>query len=215
MSLKVGHPGIRRRRLLLIPLLAGVLLTATAACGGGNAADEDDHASHPDVVGRPSFVLQDTEGQRFDFLRETRGSATLLYFGYRSCPDLCPTELATIAAALRGLPPAVSREVKVVFVTVDPARDGVEEMREWLDIFDESFIGLTGSMEEIENAGRAAFGSIWQSPQKFEYGDGRYAVSHPSIVLGYSSAEEGPIVYSHDLEVGDLRKSIRRMVEEG
>src|SRR5215475_16013449 len=72
---------------------------------------------------RPTFTLRDTEGRPFDFAARTRGRPTFLYFGYTHCPDICPTAMADVAAALRGVSASVRRTVQVVFVTTDPARD--------------------------------------------------------------------------------------------
>src|SRR5689334_12996628 len=94
---------------------------------------------------KPSFVLTDTSGAPFDFSNRTRASVTLLFFGYTYCPDQCPMHMANIGAALKRLPPAMADQVKLVFVTTDPARDTPERLRQWLDNFDKRFIGLTGN----------------------------------------------------------------------
>src|SRR6266508_3201931 len=80
---------------------------------------------------KPRFVLTDTSGAPFDFWNRTVGSVTLLFFGYTYCPDQCPTHMANIGAALKKLPPGVADQVKLVFVTTDPARDTPVELRRW------------------------------------------------------------------------------------
>jgi protein SCO1/2 len=202
--------------LILGLLLTGIVAAVPALSRGGREDDigHGGHEFHPDVRGKPSFVLTDTSGRRFDFQEATRGYAVLLYFGYSTCPDLCPTEMATISAALRQLPAAERERVKVLFVTVDPARDDPASLRAWLDLFDASAVGLTGTEAEIEAAGRAAFGSSWSTPQKLNY-EGGYAMSHPSLVLGYSPGGEGPFVFTHDMTVADLSRDIARMVKRG
>ena len=72
---------------------------------------------------KPRFVLTDTSGAPFDFWNRTRGTVTLLFFGYTYCPDQCPTHMANIGAALKKLPPGVAGQVQLIFVTTDPARD--------------------------------------------------------------------------------------------
>lgn len=72
---------------------------------------------------KPRFVLTDTSGVPFDFWRNTQGYVTLLFFGYTYCPDQCPMHMGTLGAALKALPTAVADQVKLVFVTTDPARD--------------------------------------------------------------------------------------------
>jgi protein SCO1/2 len=154
----------------------------------------------------PDFVLTDTAGEPFDFAHATRGFVTLLYFGYTSCPDVCPVHLANIAAALHRSPPDVRRGVKVVFVGVDPARDTPPRLREWLDHFDPGFVGLTGSPEDLEAAQRAA-----GVPPAFAEATGDdYAVSHAGWVLLLTPDNRPRLRYplgtrqkqwAHDLEV--------------
>jgi hypothetical protein len=72
---------------------------------------------------KPRFVLTDTSGARFDFWNRTQGSVTLLFFGYTNCPDQCPMHMSNIGVALKKLPPRIADQVKLVFVTTDPARD--------------------------------------------------------------------------------------------
>ncbi|WP_237702910.1 SCO family protein [Candidatus Protofrankia datiscae] len=109
------------------------------------------HGTVPKVSrSRPSFTLTDTAGHSFDFARQTAGRATLLFFGYTNCPDVCPTTMADIAAAKRLARNDAGSALTVVFVTTDPGRDSAEALRRWLDQFDSSFTGspahrLTGS----------------------------------------------------------------------
>ena len=139
-----------------------------AGCSDPAAGDEGhDHADAPAVVEapedryagldlaepyrRPSFTLTDTTGAAYDFKAATAGRPTLLFFGYTNCPDVCPTTMADVAVALRGLDPALAAEVQVVFVTTDPAFDTPEVLGEYLGRFDADlptpFVGLTGEQE--------------------------------------------------------------------
>jgi len=100
--------------------------------------------THP--IGAP-FTLPDAEGRRVS-LADYRGKLVLLYFGYATCPDVCPTDLATIGAALERLGPA-AREVQPLFVTLDPERDTPAVLRDYAKAFHPSFVALTGSPDEI------------------------------------------------------------------
>lgn len=82
-----------------------------------------------------------------------RGRWMLVYFGYTFCPDVCPTELATMAAALQKLGPAAAKVVPV-FITVDPARDTPEVLARYVKLFDDRMVGLSGTPEEIANVAR-------------------------------------------------------------
>src|SRR5215468_3726367 len=106
-------------------------------------------------LSKPRFTLTDTAGAPFEFWKKTLGHVTLLFFGYTRCPSECPLHMANIATGLQTMPGGLAGQVKVVFVTTDPARDSPPVLRAWLDHFDERFIGLTGSEAEIELAEKA------------------------------------------------------------
>ena len=97
-------------------------------------------------IGGP-FALTDHTGARVS--EETfRGKLLLIYFGYGYCPDVCPTELANMAAALDALGKK-GDAVTPMFITVDPERDTVKFLSEYVTQFHPRFVGLTGSGEEI------------------------------------------------------------------
>lgn len=93
--------------------------------------------------------LQKADGSTFR-LSEQKGKATLLFFGYTSCPDFCPTTLAEMKQVLNGLDEENKDKVQVVFITVDPEKDTPEKMQEYTNRFHSSVIGLSGSQEELQ-----------------------------------------------------------------
>jgi protein SCO1/2 len=99
---------------------------------------------HP-IGGR--FTLADPAGRRVA-LDDFRGKLVLLYFGFASCPDVCPTDLAIIGLALRELGGAADA-VQPLFVTLDPQRDTPEVLREYAAAFHPRFVALTGSEAEV------------------------------------------------------------------
>lgn len=92
----------------------------------------------------PPLNLTDQDGRPFD-LADLRGAPVLLSFGYTHCPDVCPATLADMRDALK----LVDGPVRVVFVSVDPARDDVATMKQYVGYFGEGYIGLTGSDDEV------------------------------------------------------------------
>ncbi|MCW2543081.1 MAG: putative Sco1/SenC family protein [Frankiales bacterium] len=214
-------------------LLALVLALGLAGCGpsDGTASPTPSgsarayHGVEPSPTpARPSYVLKDTSGKRFDFGAETKGQPTFVYFGYTNCPDECPTAMADIAAALRKAPAAVRSAVRVVFVTTDPKRDTAPVLRRWLDQFSPGFIGLLGTEAEVAEAQRAtgiapAFpdGLVptlpgqpnehihkpGTAPHK-HFGPLGYAVTHSAVIFAYDADDRLPVVYPGGVTPSDI-----------
>lgn len=103
------------------------------------------------VIGRPALVLPDTDGRTFDLRDRPAEELTAVFFGYTRCPDVCPTTMADLAAAVRQLG-AQRDDVEVVFITEDPGTDTAPVLRRFLDAFDPSFTGLVGGNPATERA---------------------------------------------------------------
>ncbi|WP_244458788.1 SCO family protein [Roseomonas fluvialis] len=104
------------------------------------------------ALGGP-FTLVDQTGRAVTE-RDFSGRPMLVYFGFTYCPDVCPTELGTIAAALDAMGPLGER-VTPVFITIDPERDTPAAMADYVSRFHPRMVGLTGSAEQIAQAARA------------------------------------------------------------
>ncbi len=102
-----------------------------------------DGTATPEIGG--NFKLTDHHGNDFE-LKQLRGRFVFLFFGYTNCPDICPLELNTIASALKRLE---KHKVAGVFVTVDPERDTVDRLSQYLPYFHSDIIGLTGTPDAI------------------------------------------------------------------
>jgi protein SCO1/2 len=170
-----------------------VVALGLSACSSGPAR------SPGEIVGtvlgnplpRPRFTLTTTRGEPYAFAEETAGRLTLLFFGYTSCPDICPMHMAHIAAVLHKATPDVARQVDVVMVTVDPGRDTPERLRAWLDQFDPSFVGLTGTPEQLGEAQRAV-----RMPPAVRQGDGPdYLMGHAAYVVAFTADDSAHVVY--------------------
>jgi cytochrome oxidase Cu insertion factor (SCO1/SenC/PrrC family) len=103
-------------------------------------------------VGGP-FTLVDTTGATVTDAT-FRGRWMLVYFGYTYCPDVCPTELQTVVAALDAIGPRAERIVPV-FITIDPERDTPAALAEYVKLFDDRLVGLTGTKDQVAAAARA------------------------------------------------------------
>lgn len=127
---------------------------------------DDPHEFVGTVLGSPQpapeFTLTADTGEPVS-LDEYRGQVVLMYFGYTFCPDICPASLAELANATEELGEQ-AEEVQVLMVTVDPARDTPEALGEYMDYFDPTFVGLTGTSEEIA-AVADAYGVFYQAEE--------------------------------------------------
>lgn len=117
----------------------------------------------------PQIELTKSNGETFR-LSDQKGKIVLLFFGYTSCPDVCPTTLAELKQVMDGLGNK-AESVQVVFISVDPKRDTPEKIQQYVEHFNQEFIGLSGPMDELEN--------IWK-----QYGVFREEVKSNSA-LGY------------------------------
>jgi protein SCO1/2 len=215
-----------RRSPLVGPalLVAGAL--ALSGCSDPAAGGEGhDHAEAKAVVEapedryagldlaepyrRPSFTLTDTTGASYDFKAATGGRPTLLFFGYTNCPDVCPTTMADVAVALRGLDPALAAEVQVVFVTTDPGFDTPEVLGEYLDRFDADlptpFIGLTGEQDVIDQAQLAAGVPLAEDQGRL----------HSSLLLLYGTDDEAPVAFDAGNTARDIAEDLRLVAGTG
>ena len=97
----------------------------------------------------PVLSLTDQDGEAVQ-TDELQGKWTLLFFGYTFCPDICPATLAELRQLRSGLPEAVRERLQPVLVSVNPHRDTPEQLGKYLKFFGEGFIGLTGSLDDIQ-----------------------------------------------------------------
>ena len=125
------------------------------------------------------FTLQSIDGPVN--LGDHRGKVVLLFFGYTSCPDICPLSLLRIGNCLSSLEAGQSERVSALFVTLDPGRDTAERMRQYAGFFHPGIIGLTGDAEAIDEV-TARYGITWE--RKAAPGSALgYSIAHPDTIL--------------------------------
>lgn len=187
----ISHMFARVRGATLV-LITGVALML-AAC---SPAHELHGSPYQDPRPAPDLDLTTTEGDPFR-LDEHRGDVIMLFFGYTSCPDVCPTTNANAAKIFERLGEHAAH-VEYVFVTVDPNRDDPQAIREYLDKFHSGFIGLYGESEDLERI-KSAYG-VFAEPddtaadghdhdheqegaQTHDHGGDNYTVTHTSRIF--------------------------------
>ena len=190
LTLPTARPAPRLFRVLTVALIASMSLSL-AACGpfGDDYAFQGGEIAPPNPA--PALALTDQHGQPFD-LAAQEGRVVLLFFGYTSCPDVCPTTLSDLLTVREQLGERAD-DVAVVFVTVDPARDTPERLAQYLDFFDPTFTGLAGTDEQIARAkqGYGVYSRIQESTSSLGYlvdhtsalfvidPDGNYRLTYP------------------------------------
>jgi len=131
------------------------------------------------IVAPLQFSMQSTAGGTAT-AKDFRGKLVMLYFGYTHCPDVCPTTLAKLSSAIGQLGPQ-SKDVRVLFVTVDPKRDDIKTLTAYVDAFDpKHFVGLRGNVAATE-----AIAKRYRVAYSYEKPDasGNYAVNHSAAVF--------------------------------
>lgn len=164
------------------------------------------------LIGGP-FTLTDHTGKRVTE-KDFAGKFTLVFFGYTSCPDICPAELQVISAALDQLGER-AKNVTPLFITVDPERDTVRKMASYVGNFHERLVGLTGSVEEIRAVVKAY--RIYSGKVEHEHPGGKaehghasseYLLDHSSVVYLMSPAGEYLAHFSYGAGAGKMAKGI-------
>lgn len=128
-------------RFLWLALVLLILIPAGASCSSEPELD------HPGG----DFTLTDHNGERRS-LHDFKGKAVLLYFGYTGCPDACPTTLTKIKQVYQSLGEKKAKKIQTVFVTIDPERDSLSKLKNYMNFFEIDAIGLRGSPEEVRKA---------------------------------------------------------------
>ena len=179
---------------LLIGIVAiGTILFGKPASFRGTAYGEPYPAA-------PEIELTRGDGSSFR-LSEMRGKIVLLFFGYTSCPDICPTTLAELNQALEKLNGEDAKQIQVLFVTVDPERDMPARMQEYVDHFNSAFIGLSGAETQLAE--------VWNDYGVFrEVVEGEsalgYLVNHTARVTLIDRNGNMRISFSFDTPVDDI-----------
>lgn len=154
-----------------------------------------------------NFTLTSHYGQPVS-LNDYRGKVVLLYFGYGACPDVCPTTLVELARARTQLGKDAEK-VQVLMITVDPERDAIEKLAEYITFFDRSFIGLTGTLAQIAEV--ATYYGIYYAKHQEETALG-YLVDHTATVMLIDKEGYLRIVYPFGTPAKDFAEDLKYLV---
>lgn len=155
----------------------------------------------------PEFTL-DAAGNKPVSLSDYHGDVVLLYFGYTYCPDICPTTLATLARARQALGPKADK-VQVIMITVDPQRDTPDRLNAYIQKFDPSFIGLSGSLDQIKQVA-SEYGIYFQAQKP--NADGGYAVDHTAAVIAIDGQGKQRLLESYGTTSDQFTADIKTLL---
>ena len=164
-------------------LAAGVWLAASDRENDSRAMMLPDRVMTLFPVPKPltAFALTDHQNQPFD-LSHLKGRWSFLFFGFTHCPDICPTTLAVLASARHSIAKRTpgAENVQFVFISVDPNRDTAGKIRQYVNHFDTTFLGVTGDDTQIGNLARQ-LGAAYQVA--FSPGTENYPVYHSTAIF--------------------------------
>ena len=191
----------------LFGIAAGVLLALlVASCGPDRARFQSSDVTGA-AFGR-DFKLTDHKGQ-VRTLADFRGKVVVMFFGYTQCPDVCPTTLSDLAAALQKLGADAGR-VQVLFVTVDPERDTPELLAQYVPAFNPTFLGLWGDTAATAAAARE-FKVLYQKQPGST--PGSYTMDHTAGTFIFDPQGRLRLFVSHgqgaDIFAHDIRELLR------
>ena len=186
--------------------IALCLALSIGACSASSTPPPLEGAS----MGGP-FTLTDQNGRRVSD-RDFAGKYRIVYFGYTFCPDVCPVDMQVIGAGLRRFEAedaARAARVQPIFISVDPARDTPQVLRQFVAAFHPRLIGLTGSEAEIAQAARAY--RIF-----YERGEpgagGTYLVNHTRMAVLYGPEGQPIAMIPHDQGAAGVAAELERWV---
>ena len=205
----MSNPVIRSCRHLLVSV---ALASVVCLAGCGKPGDRPAFQS-TDITGANfghDFELVDFNGKQ-RHLADFRGKVVVMFFGFTHCPDVCPTTLAEFNAALEQLGDAAG-QVQVLFVTVDPERDTPDVLRGYVTAFNDQFLGLTGTPEQIAKVAKE-YKIVYQkvpgsSPDN-------YSVDHSAGTYIYDEQGRLRLFASYGLGAEAIASDIAQLLKAG
>ena len=173
--------------------------------------DEDWHGKNiSGLMPELEFDLVNSQGEPVSG-SDYSGRVRMLFFGFTSCPDVCPTALQKLNQATSSLAPELQDEVLTLFVSVDPQRDTPERLAKYVDFFGDNIAGLTGTepqLRELAKRYRTTFGYDEPGP------DGNYAVSHSSAIYVFDRDGSARLLIRPDLKAEEIRHDLVALIQE-
>ena len=191
-------------------LLILALVVVIGIAGRGLLSGDDSAGSGAVDIGGP-FTLVDKDG-RIWTEKDLIDRVSVIFFGYTYCPDVCPTELASIGQAIDELSDKEIENVLPIFITVDPDRDTQELVGTYVSYFHPKMVGLTGTFEQTDAATKQ-YRAYYKYVDRVE-GDDSYLVDHSAIT--YVMGPDGNFIrhFSYGTSPEDITAGLRAILKE-
>jgi protein SCO1 len=196
---------MRKRTLPVILVVAAVLLL------GGCAQYQWKGTLYEPANAAPEIDGVNWDGSSFK-LSELKGKPVLLFFGYTNCPDVCPTTLAEMRVLRQNLG-ANADKTAFVYVTVDPERDTVARLKEFIPLFDKAFYGIhvnEGELETVKKGYGVYAEKVFKDPSNPAAG---YSVDHTARLYLVDPAGRLAASYPYGTDVADIQKDVEHLIK--
>ncbi len=191
-----------------MPLWPALFALILAGCSGSNDSwhGKDISGLMPDLEFRLNGTDEGTVTPT-----DSKGSIRLLYFGFTSCPDVCPTTLSDLRRSIRQMPAEYQDDVTTLFVSVDPRRDTPERLASYVNFFGDRILGLTAEepvLRELTKRYRTTFG--YDDPDD----SGNYNVSHSSAVYVFDREGNARLLLRPGLSPEQISEDLVQLARE-
>ena len=199
--------------LCCLGMISPALLCATGKPVGSIGQARSGKVQIPQLQEAPpggDFTLHAASGPVA--LQDFRGKVVMLYFGYTTCPDICPSALSFLSQALNELNEEELKKVQGIFISVDPKRDTPDKLAEYANYFHSNLMGVTGTAEEVATAA-ALYGAQYYEAELEDSPIG-YAVNHSSVTYLITSNGALRFIFPHGTPPSVMLKAIRYVLDE-
>jgi cytochrome oxidase Cu insertion factor (SCO1/SenC/PrrC family) len=186
---------------------AAIYIGTQNMSGAPTTPSHEAHSSHTGPAIGGEFALTDTEGKPYT-QENLKGQYSLVFFGFSNCPDMCPTALSTITAALDTMRDESAEKITPILITVDPERDTPEALKAYKANFHPRMVALTGTQEQVDQAASAFKVYHQKSDPKTE----DYMVNHSGYI--YMMNPEGEFIkfFRHTVAADTLAIELEQIV---
>ena len=188
-----------------------ILIFMSVALTGCSGSNHEFNAK--DITGlmpELAYELTNTAGNQVTE-EANAGTVRMMFFGFTSCPDICPTTLQKLSKVVSGLPDEQKQDVQIVFVSVDPNRDTPERIKSYVEFFSDRIVGLTGpepALRDLSKRYRTTFG--YAEPDD----NGNYDVSHSGAVYVFDRQGQARLLVRPEQSIDAIREDILALARE-